>query len=232
MALDLLRELKSAGLKPNARHYKYALFACCESQGGNWKAAVKLLKEMVAVDAADKFSYGRTMLACKSAGQWQKALELLREMPGLGLVPDTFCYDIVISAGCLRNSGRQWQTAVELLKEQAEAGTPGSLMSYNHAISACRKAGRAKQAVDLLRDMRAAGCDPDLISYNTAVSACVKCRQWEQALLVLREMQWSGSGVTPDTYRCDTHRLICLIWLTADKLLLASSSLPHLRSEI
>ena len=202
LALGLFREMESMGIERNERHYKYTLYACCEAQGGNWEAAVGLLREMVARGmAVNSFSYGRAMLACKRAGQWRVALDLLREMQTVsGLQPSPFCYDTVISAGCRSSNGGQWRVARELLTEQAKVGIP-SLISYNYVISACKKAGRAKEAVGLLREMRRAGCSPDLISYNTAISACVKCRMWEKALLVLREMQWAGSGVDPDTYR-------------------------------
>lgn len=202
LALDLLSEMESLGIERNERHYRYTLYACSEAQGGNWEAAVGLLREMVAREMdVNVFSYGRAMLACKRAGQWRVALDLLREMQTVsGLQPSSFCYETVISAGCRSNNGGQWRVARELLIEQAKVGIP-SLISYNYVISACKKAGRPKEAVGLLREMRRAGCNPDLISYNTAISACVKCRMWEKALFVLREMQWVGSGVVPDTYR-------------------------------
>ena len=88
------------------------------------------------------------------------------------------------------------------VRGQAKTGVPCSLISYNHVLSACKKAGRPRQAVSLLREMRRHGCSPDLISYNTAISACVKRREWEQALSVLRDMQRPDSGLEPDTYRC------------------------------
>ncbi|CAM9656635.1 unnamed protein product, partial [Ectocarpus sp. 12 AP-2014] len=207
-ALRLLREMEERGIEATASNYKHALYACCDSKTGeNWEAAAALLRRSDTL--RNNYFYGRVIMACRRAGQWQKALEVLREMPRVGLTPDIFCYDTVISVACLSSVGAQWKIARGLLREQAETGVPCSLISYNLVLSACKKAGRPRQAVSLLHAMRRDGCSPDLISYNTAISACVKRREWELALFVLRDMQRPDSGVKPNTYSYGSVITVC-----------------------
>ncbi|CAM9961824.1 unnamed protein product, partial [Ectocarpus sp. 8 AP-2014] len=207
-ALRLLREMEERGIEATASNYKHALYACCDSKTGeNWEAAAALLRRSETL--RNNFYYGRVIMACRRAGQWQKALEVLREMSRVGLTPDIFCYDTVISVACLSSVGAQWKIARGLLRQQAKTGVPCSLISYNLVLSACKKAGRPRQAVSLLRAMRRHGCSPDLISYNTAISACVKRREWELAMFVLRDMQRPDSGLEPNTYSYGSVITVC-----------------------
>jgi pentatricopeptide repeat protein len=49
----------------------------------------------------------------------------------------------------------EWERAVALLRRAAAAGVPPSTFSYNFAMGACVKAGRADRAMELLAEMQA-----------------------------------------------------------------------------
>lgn len=47
-------------------------------------------------------------------------------------------------------------------------------VSYNAALDACGKGGRADKAIELLEQMELDGVPPGLITYNAAIYACAK----------------------------------------------------------
>lgn len=47
-------------------------------------------------------------------------------------------------------------------------------VSYNAALDACGKGGRADKAIELIEEMELAGVPPGLITYNAAIYACAK----------------------------------------------------------
>ena len=63
---------------------------------------------------------------------------------------------------------------LELLAEMKTAGLKPNVITYNAAISACEKGGRADEALKLLAEMKTAGLEPDVITYNAVISACEK----------------------------------------------------------
>ena len=76
------------------------------------------------------------------------------------------------------------------------AGIKPDVVSYNAAISACKKGGKWGKALALLEEMHGEGIEPNVITYSAAISACEKGGQWEKALSLLKEMR--GVGIKPN----------------------------------
>lgn len=58
-----------------------------------------------------------------------------------------------------------------------------------HAVDACGKAGRQREALALLVHMREDGVQADTVVYNAAIDACSVAVDWEAALQLLQEMK-------------------------------------------
>ncbi|CAB1098432.1 unnamed protein product [Ectocarpus sp. CCAP 1310/34] len=189
-AVQLLREMRVAGLAPDTISYNSAIAACAVK--GQWRRALSLLGEMGAggkggrgsggarLPSPDVYSFGSAITACGRGGQWSLAVGLLGTMRQKGIAPGVVAFNAAISA-C--GEAGQWERALGLLRDmEAEAGErgrePGSggsgggfagpnRVSFNAAINACSNAGEWQQAVSLLEEMRRNGnAGGDAAEYN------------------------------------------------------------------
>lgn len=74
----------------------------------------------------------------------------------------------------------------------------------SHAVDACGKAGRQREALALLGNMREDGVQADTVVYNAAIHACSVATDWEAALQLLQEMKdgvaaAASAGANADT---------------------------------
>ena len=74
--------MRLEGVFPNTATYNAAISGC--SAGGEWKRALRLLREMEANPRGEArpepLSYSLVLKACARDGQWETSLELLEEM--------------------------------------------------------------------------------------------------------------------------------------------------------
>lgn len=68
-------------------------------------------------------------------------------------------------------------------------GLEPDVISYNSAIAALGKSGRAEDAVELMREMPGKGVATDAITYASAMSALANSGLWEEALSLLKEVK-------------------------------------------
>ncbi|CAM9754448.1 unnamed protein product [Scytosiphon promiscuus] len=249
-AVELLRKMASEGVAADSSCYARAMLAC--KRAGRWQAALDLLREMKATGLTPDGACYDTVISALSlsddAGQWKVARELLREQASTAkearaaaaVAPKALKSAITAAGGAPTPAAAGSRTEVSMSIGEGGGGVeaaftgaspprwgPGSLVSYNCALTACKKAGRPQEAVALLREMRREGRHPDLISYNTTISACVKGREWQTALAILREMQRTEeSGVVPDVYSYGSVITACS---TAGKVKLAVAVFDEMR---
>lgn len=87
--------------------------------------------------------------------------------------------------------------AVDLIEEmQTDAGIIPNAITYNAAITACRKGKQAKKAVALLQEMTERGIAPNVASFSAAISALGGAGHSKGAVALFREMD--RAGVEPD----------------------------------
>ena len=79
---------------------------------------------------------------------------------------------------------------------------PVTLGEY-HAVDACGKAGRQREALALLGQMREDGVQADTVVYNAAIDACSIAVDWEAALQLLREMKDGVAAAAAGTSAAD-----------------------------
>ena len=75
-----------------------------------------------------------------------------------------------------------------------------NVISYNAAISACRRCINLEKALELLQEMKDSGICPNVITYSAVISVCEKCGNLEKALELLQEMKDSGIRPNVITY--------------------------------
>ena len=63
-------------------------------------------------------------------------------------------------------------------------------VSYNSAISACKKGKEWGKALQLFVQMQQSEVQVDAISYHSAINACEKDEDWGKALQLLVQCNW------------------------------------------
>ncbi|XP_046385763.1 protein PTCD3 homolog, mitochondrial [Ischnura elegans] len=117
-------------------------------------------------------------------GQFERAWQLLREMVASGdsnLVPDTGCYNAIISGALsLREGGEsRWQMVETLLREMASSGLKPNIGTMNAVLEVISATGffpRSREiALQTLSEFHHLGIEPSLASYYYILT--IFCRE-------------------------------------------------------
>lgn len=174
-------------------------------RGGQWRRAMELLREMQAGDGPqpDAITYNSVLGALSSAGEWRRALGLLQEMERCGGVGRRSAEEHTTSNLDFIGS---WSSDPDCVRDEIGNGRTGGphssggsvvapapdAISYVTAMTACRQAGRWKQAVSLLGRMRRNGVPPNAHAFSAAISACASAGEWVSAISLLEMMEAAG----------------------------------------
>ena len=190
-AQDLLDQLASPD------HYSFSTVVAACAKAGQWKAALKLLKEWRACSSAGKpdvMAHAQVLSACGKAHEWESALDLFGSLQADGAAVDVACYNATMSA-CGRAG--QWEPALRLLDEMLDRGPRPNSRSYAAVITACGKGGECMRALHLLEEMGQRRLPADAICYATAISACGG-EHWHRAMGLIDQME-AKIGTPTDT---------------------------------
>jgi pentatricopeptide repeat domain-containing protein 1 len=211
-ALELLKNMRVRGVKPDVWCYNYALMACARSgwrEGG--KDVRKVLDEMEEGEKS-AFTYSLVIEGLGKAGGWEEAREVLYEMRRRGVQPSVGCYSSAINALGKAGRAREAMDLLREMKQEGEGGREGGVrpnaVVYTAAIDACARRGMVEEAVGLLREMEGGGeggregggLPPNPVAYGCAINACARGREGRRAVGLLREMQEKGLEVTEVHY--------------------------------
>jgi len=162
-ALELLKNMKVRGVKPDVWCYNYALMACARSVGREGGRDVRRVLDEMEEGEKSAFTYSLVIEGLGKAGGWEEAREVLFEMRRRGVQPSVGCYSSAINA--LGKAGRA-REAMELLKEMKEEGgreggreggvRPNAVV-YTAAIDACARRGMVEEAVGVVKEGRVGG---------------------------------------------------------------------------
>lgn len=208
-ALELLKNMRARGIKPDVWCSNYALMACARSGGREGGMDVRQVLDEMEEGDRSAFTYSLVIEGLGKAGRWEEATKVLHEMKRKGVWPSVGCYSSAINA--LGKAGRA-REALELLEEmkeevgegEREGGVRPNAVVYTAAIDACARKGMVEEAVGLLREMeggREGGAlPPNPVAYGCAINACARAREGRKAVRLLREMQEKGLEVTEVHY--------------------------------
>jgi pentatricopeptide repeat protein len=138
-----------------------------------------------------------------------------------------------VTSACFRSAaGNDWNAAVACLQALSRCRDPRTgkgvfpdTITFNAAISACEKAGRADKALKLFDHMQTHGSAfnvfPDTITYSAAISACDKAGWADKALELFDHLETHGRDrdVFPNTITYNTAISACDKAGWADKAL-------------
>jgi pentatricopeptide repeat domain-containing protein 1 len=117
-AMEVFKEMKTAGVKPDDITYS-ALISACE-KGAQWQRAMEVFKEMKAAGVKpDAITYSALISACEKGAQWQRAMEVFKEMKAAGVQPNRPTFNPLINV--LWRCGQR-RTAVDLYTVASQAG--------------------------------------------------------------------------------------------------------------
>eukprot|EP00892_Ulva_mutabilis_P004463 jgi/Ulvmu1/2389/UM130_0022.1 len=153
-----------------------------------------LLMEMRARGIARSVEmYTAALSVCVRADRCATALQIFADMRAEGLQPDLQTYHILMDAyGQLR----QWHSAITVLDTIVKQGVNVE-WSYNMALVACGRAGRAVEAVQVFDRLLGAGMSPSLTTYTALMSLFCRAGALREAALVLDGMK--AAGLQPNT---------------------------------
>ena len=201
LAVELLREMQSAGPAPDTITYNAVLGAL--GAAGESRRVLGLLEEMELCSGAaghGELDELDDLDGLDGAWSYQEApitfvrrTERSPPAPAPAVVdappPDAISY--VAAMGACRRAG-EWRAAVWLLRRMRTHGIAPNAHAFSAAISACACAGEWVAAVALLEKMEAAGLPPSAVAYAAAITACDRGGAWERALKLLEEMELRG----------------------------------------
>ncbi|KAK6280247.1 hypothetical protein POUND7_020514 [Theobroma cacao] len=123
-----LREMLSAGMKPDDATYTMVIDGFCKN--GNVKMGFKLLKEMQSDGhVPGVITYNVLMNGLCKLGQMKNANMLLDAMIGLGVVPDDITYNILLDGHCKKGNPKDFN------RLKSEMGLVADYASYKSLIS-------------------------------------------------------------------------------------------------
>ncbi|CAM9594801.1 unnamed protein product, partial [Sphacelaria rigidula] len=170
--------------------YNALISGCTASRG--YDRALGYLEEMLAAKVKPNAMTFSSLIASARNGSEQsvkRAFETLDRMKNIGVRPDTYCMNCVMSVSV---DARQPNTALDVFREMERDGIPRDVISYNTAIKACDKLRDANAALRLLEEAKQASLLPDTFTYNSVISACGHSSLWEEALQLFEEMHETG----------------------------------------
>eukprot|EP00913_Durusdinium_trenchii_P002051 g1894.t1 len=145
--------------------YGELIGSCKDSR--QWTVALSLLEASLAEGSCSVITYNIAMSVCEC----DVAIRLLRKMPELGLQPDVFSYNAVLSA-C--QDAEQWELALKIFQDEHRTNrTPGLSWSAGG-------------------EMKEASIVPDVYTYGAVILSCSLALQWEWAVNLWHEMESKG----------------------------------------
>ncbi|CAM9935348.1 unnamed protein product [Ectocarpus fasciculatus] len=194
-ALELLSQMRAAGVAPNTPCYSNAILACCRC--GEYHHVPLLRREMAAAGVPQTLTCYRLELEhFGNNGRWGSALRLLSDMKEAGLTPDAKVYNGVLDAFA---QSKEWARASGVLREMASAGYELHARSYRGVIVSAANAGEWRVAWRVFRKMTSLGVAKSSRSpviFNSVTAACGAAGRWEEALLALRLTVRGGMAPT------------------------------------
>ncbi|KAL3657323.1 hypothetical protein V7S43_017830 [Phytophthora oleae] len=188
IALNLLNDMISAQVEPNARTYgavilAYARLAC-------WEQIENLVNSISYTDndhKAEVFTCG--IISCSRNQQHQYASRLFQLLLEDGVYPGDNVCNAALSS-CARTSDLPHLRRTFKLVERH---TTPSVYSYNCMISAYGNAGNLEEALEVFESMRKdAVVAPDCVTFNSLLGAAVRSRRVDMFPFILSLMSESG----------------------------------------
>ena len=205
-AIELLHEIRQAGLSPDVVSYSSAISAL--SRAGDYERVIGMLGAMTDEQLEpNAFSWSAAIAACERAGEQQKALALFAGLRDAGGAADSAVYHAAISAAASGGDVNLARTLLSQMSEEADAELSApSLRAYNGAGRSRRQLGRLGRGGGVMAELtgsdwgRAPTASP---AWNGRRGG--RAGEWERALELWRD----GGGRRRDRrHRAADHPVV------------------------
>ncbi|CAI5492019.1 unnamed protein product [Closterium sp. Naga37s-1] len=183
---DLFRALVADGCALDV--YAYTAMMSALSRAGRFNDAIALFHSMRAdAGVAPSIVTFNVVLAAyaRKRGCFHHMASLLQEIRTVGLTPDEYTYNTMISA-CADAIANEDFGDVPWLKP--------TRVTYNALLDVYGKAGHVALAHSVLESMLEAGVRPNLVTYNEMISACARKGLWREARGIVESMLLGGEA--------------------------------------
>ncbi|CAI5515926.1 unnamed protein product [Closterium sp. Naga37s-1] len=183
---DLFRALLADGCALDV--YAYTAMMSALSRAGRFNDAIALFHSMRAdAGVAPSIVTFNVVLAAyaRKRGCFHHMASLLQEIRTVGLTPDEYTYNTMISA-CADAIANEDFGDVPWLKP--------TRVTYNALLDVYGKAGHVALAHSVLESMLEAGVRPNLVTYNEMISACARKGLWREARGIVESMLRGGEA--------------------------------------
>ncbi|XP_020104896.1 pentatricopeptide repeat-containing protein At3g29290 [Ananas comosus] len=182
LGLSTFRRMLNCGIKPNIIVFN-SIINCLGKAGEDGLAfhVYYLLKSSGL--KADEYTWSALLTALYRSSRHSDALKLLQGIKKEdGSKLNEQHYNIALMA-CQRLG--LWERGLQLLWQMEKSGVQISVVSYNHAISACEVAREPKVGLEIYRRMIHRRCSPDTFTYLSLIRACVWGSLWNEVEEIL-----------------------------------------------
>ncbi|GMF46829.1 unnamed protein product [Phytophthora fragariaefolia] len=188
MALNLLNEMISAGVQPNARTYGAAILAYARMQ--QWEEIENLVDSIPYKDDAHKMEvFTCAIISCSRNRQHHYASRLFELLLEDGVYPGDNVCNAALSS-CARTSDL---TQLRRIFRLVERHTTPSIYSFNCMISAFGNACKMDEALHVFEDMQQdSTVEPDIVTFNSLLLAAVRSRKVDIFPSILSLMKEGG----------------------------------------
>jgi pentatricopeptide repeat domain-containing protein 1 len=200
----VLNNIVELGSNPTVHHYTFYIHSLLPDT----KQMLEVLRHMHGDDSAkandltglppvapDAVAIKAVLRLCGMVGDFDTArqvLTLVRQgsLGGSGDVQaDEAMYNLVLASCGDAAEAKAVIREMRLTRRHRYGRIPPSLVSYTHAITACRRAADLASAQLFLRWARGDGLEPDVVMYTAAVWASARAGNVTAATAMLAEMQ-------------------------------------------
>lgn len=191
VAIDLCRQM------PNSESCRALAISVC-GRCGEYKQALKLLKEGKHRNRKSIQSYNAAIAACGHSHAWKEALNVLESMP-LSLV-NTFTCNAVLTALAKSKRGKEAFDLLKRMKSREYSNATPDRNTYDHVINALLRQQKLDRAHTVFCEMKQ---HPDTFpkdgTFELLITAFGKRKKWDMAHALERERLEQGTTQQDDS---------------------------------
>ncbi|RLN84235.1 hypothetical protein BBJ28_00013215 [Nothophytophthora sp. Chile5] len=194
MALNLLNEMITSGVQPNARTYGAAVLAYARLQ--SWEEIEELINSIMYTEETRKVDvFASAIITCSRNRQYEYAARLFDVLVEDGVYPGDNVCNSALSA-CGRTSDLKRLRRIFNIVEQHAKPT---IYTFNCMISAFGNAGKMDDALQVFKSMQEEhNVAPDVVTFNALLLSAVRSRRTHLIPFILSLM--SDAGAKWDQY--------------------------------
>ncbi|CAD6217130.1 unnamed protein product [Miscanthus lutarioriparius] len=167
-AFELLCEMESNSVRPNATTYGTYLYGLCRSS--QVTSAWDFLQTLSQSGGpCSNYCFNAVIHGFCSEGQVDKAIEVFHGMKKCGFVPDVHSYSILVDGLCKHGDLLK---GYDMLDEMARNGIRPNQVSYSSLLHGLCKTGQVALALKIFKNLQDQGFEHDQINYSIILHGC------------------------------------------------------------